>query len=226
VNLAGAEVSERLWVVPALIIINLLVFGVTAAQVNGDVSRVVVSPLFLDWAMWPQGVALGQWWRLLTAGFLHLGLIHLLVNMVSLWIIGRDVERALGAWRFLAVYLVSLLGGSVAIQLFSENGGAGASGAIYGVMGALTVLFLRTRMNPAPALGMIAINLVISVSIPGISLVAHLGGLALGVAVTAGMVYPPAPLRNRVQLATVVGLVVLLIGLVLLDTSVLGQLSS
>ena len=96
----------------------------------------------------PGAVADGEWWRLLTGGFLHFGPIHLLFNMMALWVIGRDVEPALGRGRFLAVYLVSLLGGSTAVMLLSAPNAlvAGASGAVFGLMGALAVLLRRLRI--------------------------------------------------------------------------------
>ena len=90
----------------------------------------------------PGQVRDGEWWRLLTAGFLHIGPIHLLFNMLALWVLGRDMEAVLGHGRFLAVYLISLLGGSAAVMLFYAPSSevAGASGAVFGLMGGLAVV--------------------------------------------------------------------------------------
>jgi membrane associated rhomboid family serine protease len=129
--------------------------------------------------------------------------------MLALWVIGRDVETVLGRTRFLAVYLVSLLGGSAAVMLFSPNAAvAGASGAVFGLMGGLAVVLRRMRVPPSQAFGLIAVNIVISVVLPGISLAGHLGGLVVGAAATAALVYAPARNRNLVQAGAIAGLAV------------------
>ena len=93
----------------------------------------------------PDSCTTGEWWRVLTSGFLHIGPIHLLFNMMALWVLGRDLETVLGRGRFLALYLVSLLGGAAAVMLFyaPDEPVAGASGAVFGLMGGLVVV-LRT----------------------------------------------------------------------------------
>lgn len=179
-------------VIPTLIAINVAVFVVTAMQA-GSLSYNADASLFQQWALWPTAVASGAWWRLLTSGFLHFGPIHLAFNMIALWVIGRDLEQVLGRTRFLVVYLVSLLGGSVAVFLFAAENSltAGASGAVFGVMGGLAVVLVRMRRSPRPALTIILLNVVISFVVPNISILGHLGGLAFGAAITAGMVYAP-----------------------------------
>jgi membrane associated rhomboid family serine protease len=212
VTVAGAEPGTRPVVVPVLIALNLVMFALTAAQA-GSISANYASPLFRDLALAPVLVADGEWWRVVTSGFLHVGPLHLAFNMLALWIIGRDAESVLGRSRFLAVYLVALLGGGAAVMLFSDPGRpvAGASGAVFGLMGALAVLLRRMRAPAGQVLGLIAVNVVISVVIPGISLVAHLGGLVVGAAATAVLVYAPASNRTRFQAGALGGLALLLL---------------
>ena len=179
-------------VIPALIAINVAVFVFTVVQA-GSLSHNSDAPLFGQWALQPAAVTHGDWWRLLTSGFLHIGPLHLAFNMIALWVIGRELERVLGRVRFLAVYLVSLLGGSLVVYLFANplSDTAGASGAVFGLMGGLAVVLMRLRLSPRPALTIIVLNVVISFVVPNISILGHLGGLAFGAALTAAMVYAP-----------------------------------
>ena len=184
--------SYRPLVVPGLILINLVIFAITVAQA-ASLSRNTDAPLFEQWALRPRDVMDGAWWQLLTSGFLHIGPVHLLFNMIALWVIGRDLEQALGSLRFLVVYLVSLLGGSLVVLLLENplSRTAGASGAVFGLMGGLAVVLVKMRLSPRPALTIIVLNVVISFAIPGISYLGHLGGLAFGAAITTAMLYAP-----------------------------------
>jgi len=199
-TVAGAEPGRRPIVVPVLAALNVAVFVLTAAQA-GSIGSNERSALFQEWVLVPGLVAGGDWWRPLTSGFLHYGPLHLVFNMMALWWLGRELEPILGRTRFLAVYLVSLLGGSAAVMLFSSPNSlvAGASGAVFGLMGALFVVARRLRAPMGQIVGLVAVNLVISVVVPGISLVGHLGGLVVGAAATAGLVHVPA-VRNRAAL--------------------------
>ena len=213
-TVAGARPSGRDLVVPVLIAVNAAVFVATVApSLFGNAA----SSLFQQWALSPLAVAGGQLWRLLTSGFLHFGPVHLAFNMIALWVIGRDLETVLGRGRLVTVYLVSLLGGSAAVFLLEnvQSMTAGASGAVYGLMGGLAVVLLRLRRSPGPALGIIAINVLITFVVPALSLLGHLGGLAFGTAATAAMVYAPATRRVPVQAAAVAALVAVIVGLVL-----------
>ncbi|GAC81512.1 rhomboid family intramembrane serine protease [Gordonia malaquae] len=187
-----------------LIAINVVVFAAVLLQAGG-------TTLFYS-SIYREGVLISgagfddQYWRLLTSGFLHQSVPHLAINMFSLYIIGADLERALGRGRYLAIYLVSLLGGSAAVMAFQSGvtATAGASGAIYGLMGALLILLLRVKAPVQTVLGVIAINIVISVTIPGISLFGHLGGLVFGAAAAGVVVWLPArllPPERRTQAA-------------------------
>ncbi|MGH3870893.1 MAG: rhomboid family intramembrane serine protease [Pseudonocardiaceae bacterium] len=213
-TIAGAEPTGRSVVIPVLIAINTLIFAITVWQA-GSLSRNDYAPLFQQCGLWPVAVAAGDWWRLFTSGFLHFGPVHLAFNMIALWMIGRDLEQVLGRARFLVVYLVSLLGGSLAVFLLAAENSmtAGASGAVFGLMGGLAVVLLRLRRSPRPALTIIALNVIISFVVPGISILGHLGGLAFGAAVTAGLVYAPRDRRITVQAMTVlIALTVIAVG--------------
>ncbi|NIJ14426.1 membrane associated rhomboid family serine protease [Saccharomonospora amisosensis] len=216
-TVAGARVSQRAVVTPVLIALNLLVYVLTAVQAQ-DFMRNDVSRLFNDGVLWPVGIAAAdEWWRLVTSGFLHFGLLHIGMNMLALWILGRDLELLLGKVRFLAVYFVSMLGGSAAVFAFGavNTGTAGASGAIYGLMGAILVAVLRLRLNPTAAIGIIVLNVVLTISIPGISLLGHLGGLVVGALAMVAMVYAPAKNRATYQTVAILLLTAAIAGLVL-----------
>ncbi|MGC4960811.1 rhomboid family intramembrane serine protease [Gordonia sp. DT218] len=183
-------VAARPYATYGLIAVNLVVFAICVMQAKGvDMVR---SPLFVDWALVKPWVAGGDYWRLLTAGFLHFSVTHIALNMISLYILGRDLEVAIGIPRYLAVYVTSLLGGSAAVMAFGSVAvNAGASGAIYGLMGAVLVIVLKARVSPVPVISIIVLNLVLSVTIPGISLLAHVGGLVFGAAAAAGIIFLP-----------------------------------
>ncbi|TFV44834.1 rhomboid family intramembrane serine protease [Blastococcus sp. TF02A-35] len=172
------------------------------------------SPVFADLAQVPLLVGLGEPWRLITAAFLHIGLVHLALNMLSLLVFGSELERQLGRWRFLGLYVVSALGGSTAIQLLGEplRAVAGASTAIYGLLGALGVLMVMRRQDVRGLAVLLAINVFISF-LPGVSLLGHLGGLVAGAAVTAVLVLTRR--RPATQAAALAGLGVVLVVLAL-----------
>jgi membrane associated rhomboid family serine protease len=216
VTVAGAEINHKPLIVPLLIMANLALYAITVAQA-GSLRENQVSDLFGQWELWPPVVAYGEWWRLVTSGFLHFGPIHIVMNMVALWIIGRDMEMVLGRARFAVVYLVSLLGGGAAVFLFGseESAVAGASGAVFGLMGGMAVAVIRLKLNASAAIGVIVLNIVISFAIPNISWLGHLGGLVVGAIATAGMVYAPPKNRLPVQVGTIATLTAVLIGLIM-----------
>jgi membrane associated rhomboid family serine protease len=128
------------------------------------------------------GVAEGEWWRLITATFLHYGPLHLGLNMLVLWFIGPPLEEYFGHWRYLLVYLVSGLAGSAGALVWSPSAlTVGASGAIWGIMGAALVLEgRRIYVFGGQAMGLVVFNLIITLVIPGISIGGHIGGLIGG----------------------------------------------
>jgi membrane associated rhomboid family serine protease len=165
------------------------------------------------------GVADGQWYRLLTSAFIHeppsggFGILHIVFNMWALYVVGPQLERLLGRSRFLTIYLVSALGGSVLFYLLAKPGAVafGASGAIFGLFGAWFVVARRLQLDARMIIGLIAINLVISFTISGIAWQAHIGGLIAGAALTAAYVYAPRQNRTLIQVAATVVLVALLV---------------
>jgi membrane associated rhomboid family serine protease len=157
------------------------------------------------------GIDDGSVYRLLTSMFIHYGILHLLLNMWALWMLGRNLEAALGPARFLGLYLLSGLGGGVAAYLFSPNSiTAGASGAIFGLFAALFVVLKRLRRDTSSVLPVLIINLVLTFTIPNISIAGHLGGLVVGALIAAGLAYAPQRARTPVHIATIAGTAVLL----------------
>ncbi|MEV8634773.1 rhomboid family intramembrane serine protease [Streptosporangium sp. NPDC051023] len=179
-------------------------------------------PVLNGFAMNSGAVAYGEWWRLLTGAFLHAPLAggvymitHIVFNMWALYAIGPELERRLGSLRFLALYLLSALGGSVAIYLFGIAA-VGASGAIYGMFGALFVVARRLGYDARGVLWLIGINAVLTFMIPNISWQGHLGGLITGAVVGGIFAYAPAKSRNVFQWAGCAAVFVALVALVLL----------
>ncbi|HET8660407.1 MAG TPA: rhomboid family intramembrane serine protease [Micromonosporaceae bacterium] len=170
-----------------------------------------------------QGVAGGDHYRLVTSMFLHYGLVHLLLNMWALWVLGRDLEYVLGPFRFLALYLLAGFGGSVTVYYFGQQSGltAGASGAIFGLFGAIFVVLKRLGRDTSAVVPVLVLNLVITFAIPGISIAGHLGGLVWGAVVALGLAYAPRERRTAVQVVVCVVVLVLLVALTLARTAAL-----
>jgi membrane associated rhomboid family serine protease len=167
-----------------LVGINIAVYVITAAQGSGINSP--AGPLFNKWVLFGPAVANGDWWRLITSTFLHASILHIAFNMYFLWFVGSAVEQALGRGRFLLIYLVSGLAGSAGALVYTPNSPTvGASGAIFGILGAALVLERqRNYVLGGSALALVVINLVLSFAISGISIGGHIGGLIGGVLCT------------------------------------------
>lgn len=218
----GARIGQRPVITFALIGINVLIFLMTAIQAKSGVD-LNSSQIYLDGLLAPTLVASGQFWRLLSGGFLHASVTHIALNMLSLYFLGVAMERILGRARFLVVYLLALLGGSAAVMLFASplTPTIGASGAIFGLMGGLVVVFRRFRYDMKQLLFVLAINLYLSFQLSGISWQGHIGGLVVGAAITAAMVYPPQVIRKKAQIGAAIGLLVLIVVVVLVrDTQI------
>lgn len=145
------------------------------------------------------GVAQGEWYRLFTGGFLHGGLLHLGFNMLVLWLLGSQLERALGWQRYVTLYVASLLGGAFGVMLLAPTAmTVGASGAIFGLMGAAIALQRASGINWwSSGLGtLLVVNLLITFAVPGISVGGHLGGLVGGFVTGAAMVAVDRNLRT------------------------------
>jgi membrane associated rhomboid family serine protease len=172
----------------------------------------------------PAGVADGEYYRLLTSMFIHYGPLHLLMNMWALWILGRTLEGVLGPVRFIALYMVAGLGGSVAAYLFTPaSATAGASGAIFGLFAALFIVMRRLGRDTSSVLPVLVINIAISFA-PGISLAGHLGGLVTGAIVASVLAYAPRRIRNVVVTGTIAALLLFMATLVVIQTIALHSL--
>ncbi|MEE1803533.1 rhomboid family intramembrane serine protease [Streptomyces sp. NPDC101062] len=166
------------------------------------------------------GVANGEWYRLVTSMFLHEEVWHIAFNMLGLWWLGGPLEAALGRGRYLALYLLSGLAGSALTYLIAAPNqlSLGASGAIFGLLGATAVLMRRLNYDMRPVLALLALNLLFTFTWSGIAWQAHVGGLVAGVAIAIGMVHAPRAHRTLVQYGTC-GLVLLVtIGIVVART--------
>ncbi|HEX9034184.1 MAG TPA: rhomboid family intramembrane serine protease [Streptosporangiaceae bacterium] len=179
------------------------------------------------------GVAHGEWYRMISSAFLHyplsggvFGILHILFNMYALYIVGPALEHMLGHLRFVAVYLVSALGGAALFYFLARPyaPAIGASGAIFGLFGAWFVLSKRLRLDARMIVSLIVINLVIS--FVGASFIAwqdHIGGLIAGAALTAAYVYAPVRNRTAIQLSATVGIVALLVAATVLRDHLLAH---
>jgi membrane associated rhomboid family serine protease len=225
---AGAVVT---W---TLVAINVAIFLVTWVRPS-----IVTNLEMLGYASYSNGgpahgVAAGEWYRLITSAFLApgsgvsggLGLVDIAFNMWALIFVGPALEGLLGRWRYLSVYLLSAVGGSVMYYFLAPpyDAAAGASGAIFGLFGAWFVASRRLRLDTRGIVGLIVINLALSFFFHNyIAWQAHIGGLLTGALITAAYAY--APVRNRalVQvLATVAVVALLVISIVVRN----GQLTS
>jgi membrane associated rhomboid family serine protease len=193
----------------ALIAINVAValgtfLGGASATGGGSLQGRILA----DGAVSQGAIADGEYWRLVTAGFLHAGLFHLLFNMFALWILGTLLEPAVGRLRFALVYFVSLLAGSFGALLVDSGPTVGASGAIFGLMGAAFVVMRNQGVSAMESgLGLwIGLNLLITFTVPNISIGGHIGGLVGGT--LAALLLFEVPHRLRVPAALVNTLVV------------------
>lgn len=192
----------------AIVVACVIVFAITQSS-PGVVDQLVE---------WGFQISNGQLYRLFTAMFVHYNALHIGMDMLSLVIVGRVVEPAIGHWRFLGLYLVAGVAGNVACYaLTAPNvGSAGASGAVFGLFGAYFVLARRASVSTSSIVTVIVLNLVIDFQIPGISWQAHVGGLIGGLVVTIGYVWAR---RQRRPVVFDVGVLVacsVVLGLVML----------
>lgn len=161
----------------------------------------------------PAGVEHGEWWRLGTAAFLHYGPLHLGLNMFSLYFAGSILEQVIGRWRYVLLYLVAGIAGSAGALLITPNQPtAGASGAIFGVLGALLVLERRGNIHTGgQVLMVIILNLVFTFAVPGISIGGHIGGLVAGLIVMASFMHFRRSWQASVATAVLVAVVAVIV---------------
>ncbi len=207
---AGGAISSRPGMVTmSLIVINLGVF--LAQLLTGDRDGGV----YREGAMLAitagtsdghvlTGVADGAYWRLLTAAFLHDGIMHIAFNMVALYLFGPFVERALGTWRFLSVYLLTAVVASVFVFVLTPANTltVGASGAVFGLFAIALVLLYRSGQDVRSLLILLGINVVLSLR-PGVSWQGHLGGFIAGLVYAAAVAYSPRERRQHAQLLAI-----------------------
>jgi membrane associated rhomboid family serine protease len=210
----GVIAADRRLVTKILLGLNVAVF--VAVLIAGD--RLVDGLLLFGQAVTEpygpvEGVAQGQWYRLLTSMFLHQEVWHIAMNMLGLWFLGPPLEAALGRLRYSALYLLSGLGGSALTFLVSAPGQAslGASGAIFGLFGATAVLMRRMNYDMRPILILLGINLVFTFTWQGISWQAHIGGLAVGALIAYAMVHAPRKNRRLVQYGSCAAMLLLIV---------------
>ena len=218
-----AALTPRVVVTPLLIAANVLVFAIMIARGVSPLSPTTDS--LLAWgANYGRLSASGQWWRLATAMFLHVGVIHLFMNMWVLWDAGPLVERMLGHAAFASAYLLAGLAGGCASALWSpDRPSVGASGAIFGIFGVLGAVLLRQRRALPPgaltsltrsSLFFVGCNVIYGLTNPSIDMAAHLGGLAGGFLVGLPLVHALTPeararMWRRAVVVTAVGLAAL-----------------
>jgi membrane associated rhomboid family serine protease len=167
-----------------LVVANVVIYLITVAQGGG--LNDPGGSLFYKWALYGPAVQHGDWWRLITSAFLHGGLLHIIFNMLALWWLGAPVEMVLGKVRYLGLYFVSGLAGATGALIANPTSvTVGASGAIFGLLGAGLILeYQATGSLAGNYLTLIVINLAISFAVPGISVGGHLGGLVGGIVTT------------------------------------------
>jgi membrane associated rhomboid family serine protease len=194
-------------------------------------TRVIAEFMMLGMSAYPGiGVAEGEWYRLLTSMFLHqvprggsFGITHILFNMWALWVLGPQLEQVLGRARFLALYLLSGLGGSVLIYLIEPaQPTVGASGAIFGLFAAFFVIGRKLGSPVGPIVFLLGLNLVITFAVPSISWEGHIGGLVTGGLLALAFAYAPRAKQQVVHIAASAGVLVLLVALVLIKTAQLN----
>ncbi|MFG2138704.1 rhomboid family intramembrane serine protease [Streptomyces sp. NPDC048650] len=204
-TIAGGTVAANPRLITLILMgINLAVFIAVQVDKSGQLLNELVLFGRSPSGYLPQGVAEGEWYRLVTAMFLHQEIPHIAFNMLSLWWLGPPLEAALGRLRFSVLYLLSGLGGSALTYLLASPTGfsLGASGAIFGLLGATAVLMRRLNYDMKPVLILLGLNLVFTFVWPNISWQAHVGGLVVGAAVAYGMVHAPREHRKPVHVAT------------------------
>ncbi|WP_149823476.1 rhomboid family intramembrane serine protease [Streptomyces tailanensis] len=203
-TLAGGTVAADPRLITKLLVgVNLLLFLVQLSLGDDLTARLYL--IGRDWipqlGTTLQGVAEGQWYRLLTSMFLHGSVMHIAFNMLSLWWIGGPLEAALGRARYLALYFISGFAGSALTYLLAEPNQAslGASGAIFGLFGATAILMRRLKYDMRPVIILLVINLVITFGWSSIAWQAHVGGLVGGVLIGYAMVHAPRERRGLIQ---------------------------
>jgi membrane associated rhomboid family serine protease len=218
----GGKVSaDPGWVSKVLIAINVVAFVLQQA-VDGFTAR------YYDIGALPPppigdpvvGVAAGEYYRLITSAFLHGSVFHLLLNMYALYVFGPILEGALGRIRFTVLYFLSALGGSAVSYAFANPAqpSLGASGAVFGLLGAFLVINRRLGRDNTAVMILLAINVAYGFVVPRIDWRAHLGGLVTGALVALAFAYAPPKHRTLVQVLGTVATLLLVLGVIVWRT--------
>ncbi|WP_328561548.1 rhomboid family intramembrane serine protease [Streptomyces coelicoflavus] len=222
-TLAGGTIAvDPRLVTKVLIGVNLALFLVQLSVGDRFTQRLeMLGQAYITFPGPVEGVAEGQWYRLLTAMFLHNSYIHILFNMLGLWWLGGPLEGALGRARYLALYFCSGLAGSALTYLIAapNQPSLGASGAIFGLFGATAALVRRLNADMRPVVILLAINLVFTFTWANIAWQAHVGGLVAGAVIGYAMLHAPRERRTLVQYGTCALVLVAVVGLTLLRTA-------
>ena len=190
------------WTILAMMVVGFVLQMGTSEPIG----QATMSPLVPMFSMWGAGaVFYGEWYRLLTAAFLHGGIFHLLFNGYAMYVLGPQLERWLGHGRFLALWILGALAGSVlSLVATPDQPSVGASGAIFALFGAVFVMGRRLRLDMRMIMILLALNLGITFLVPAISWTAHIGGLVAGLAIGAVFAYLPGAAIKNPALRTLV----------------------
>ena len=190
-----------------------------AIQVIGWIARPLWEELFVAMAMWPPGVADGEWWRMLTVVILHAGLLHVGFNMLITYQLGPQIERELGSWSFLTLFLATAAGGSAFAYFFGPDvPGVGASGAVFGLVGTWLASALRRRSTASGRAmlnqlgGLLLLNAAVPFILPNVAWQAHLGGLLAGFVI--GWAWTWKPITRNAVARVLVGVAMLAVSIV------------
>ncbi|KAB8196823.1 rhomboid family intramembrane serine protease [Nonomuraea phyllanthi] len=203
-----------------ILVVTLLVYGAQYLLGNEVTSTLAMQPFSV--------AAFGEYYRLFTVALVHGGIFHILFNCWALWVVGPYLERSFGHVRYLALYVISAIGGSV-LSLWADSPGAasvGASGAIFGLFGATFVVGRRLNLDVRYVAGLIAINLVLTFVLSNISWTGHVGGLVTGSLLAGALAYAPSNNRTLWQVLAIVGAVVVLAVLVMIRASAIVAMLS
>jgi membrane associated rhomboid family serine protease len=213
----GRQTGGRPYVTLTMLALNILAFIAQGFPISSGTApnQFTNDYVAFNYDIWK----FHEYYRLLTGAFLHIAIWHIAVNMLVLMLVGPALEAMLGRLRFTALYLLSAIGGNVLAYVLKGPAYAslGASGAIFGLFAAYWVLARRVRADTSAITGTIVLNLIISVTFPGISLLGHVGGLITGAII--GTVFAFSGRRWHVQLVGVVAVAALLVVATLVRTA-------
>lgn len=203
-TLAGGAIAGNPGVV-TMVILAINVAAQVLVMATGGLANPNDSDVFRSGWLLGADVAQGEYWRLLTAAFLHGGLVHIALNMYALYLFGPFVEQTVGRWRYIATYITLAIGSSVCVYVLEDplTPTIGASGAVFGLFGLALIFLIRTRQSITGMLVLLAVNGFISLG-NGISWQGHLGGFLTGLALGLVFAYAPRERRTLIHVAAFV----------------------